>query len=489
MSLTKIATEILEAAKAIDRELGTKPRISQQYTTNPSFTFKFSRKSCRVRQALKSFFCKSVRSSHRNSALHKGKHIDSVSRSSGESEEIPELSLFERYSQLPENQNSTRDKLLDKCHQIKALIETPEAALINIYTNWTELVSLETICHFRLFEAIPPTGSATYSEIAAYARIPRDFAVRFIRINILNGIFSEPVPGHVYHTPRSRWLLTRGPGLLDLIEFNCRELAPAGLQYPEVIERYGAAQEPNQSPFALANDNLPFFEVLARDEKRRLRFSRGMQYLTSAECYDVRYILEGYDWAAVDTPGSRVLDVGGGLGHISALIAASTKELHFTVQDLPPVIADAVANKSDLAEPCFLDRISFLPLSFFTPHPISTPAFDVVFLRWITHNWSDKYTCQIFRAMIPALRKGSEVLIIEYLLDDQCFGVNVSHAFSLRIDMMMGVGFGAKERSARGIRELMNEVAQEFGGSWSNWSVTKPKSSLISFIRAVWDGV
>lgn len=489
MSLTKIATEILEAAKAIDRELDIKPRISQQYTNKPTLTFKFFRKSCCVRQALKSFFCKSVRSSHRNSAPHKGKSIDSASRSSGENEEIPELSLFELYSQLPENQNSTRDKLLDKCHQIKALIETPGAALSNIYTNWTELVSLETICHFRLFEAIPPTGSATYSEIAAYARIPLDFATRFIRINILNGIFCEPVPGHVYHTPRSRWLLTRGPGLLDVIELNCRELAPAGLKYPEVIEKYGAAQEPNQSPFALANDNLPFYEVLARDEKRRLRFSRAMQYLTSAECYDVHYILEGYDWAAVDTPGARVLDVGGGLGHISALVAASTKELHFTVQDLPPVVADAVANKPDLAEPHLLDRISFLPLSFFTPHPSSTPAFDVVFLRWITHNWSDKYTCQIFRAMIPALRKGSQVLIIDYLLDDQCIGVNVSQAFSLRIDMMMGVGFGAKERSAREIRELMNEVAQEVGGSWSDWSVTRPKNSLISFIRAVWDGV
>lgn len=350
-------------------------------------------------------------------------------------------------------------------------------------------MSLQAICHFRLFDAIPEKGSATYADIATTAGIPEDLAVRFIRMSILNGIFSESTPGRVYHTPSSRWLLTRGPGLSDLIALNCYELAPAGLRYPEAIEKFGDIQEPEHSSFALVNNNLPIFEVLARDEKRRLRFGRSMQYLTSADSYDIRHILNGYDWASVDVPGARALDIGGGMGHISALIAAHTTHLHFTVQDLPPVVEDAIKNRATLGAPQILDRISFLPLSFFDSHPPATQVFDVVFLRWILHNWSDKYTRQIFRAMIPALRKGTKVFIVEYVLAERFDGVKAAQHFGLWCDMIMGVGFGAKERTAQNIHDLMDDVAKEFGGCWTDWAVSKPGNSTMSFIQAVWGGL
>ncbi|POS86932.1 hypothetical protein EPUL_004795 [Erysiphe pulchra] len=486
MSLTVLATQILEDAKVIDQELDKTSKEVLPSPINSSFIKKVSRRSRRLSRAFGSCLSSPFR---RNVNSEKGNRIDSPIRKSNDTtNKFSELSDFERYSQIPENLEPVKDSLVDKCHQLRALVETPEAAITNIYTNWTELVSLEAVCHFRLFDAIPPLGSATYAQIAEASQIPQDLVFRFIRLCIINGIFCEPIPGHVHHTPRSRWLLTRGPGLLDLIAVNYFEFAPAGLRYVEAIEKYKVIEEPNQSPFALANDNLPIYETLDRDEERRLRFGQSMQYLTSGESYDLRYILSSYNWASIDTVGARLLDVGGGLGHISAYIAAHTKELHFVVQDLPPVVADAIARKSSLVDTHLLDRITFLPLSFFTPHSSSTPKFDVIFLRWITHNWSDKYTRQIFRAMIPALKKGGQVFIVEYLLNEESPGVIATQTIGLRMDMIMGVGFSAKERTAGDLRILLEEVAQEFGGSWSNWAVTKPEGSVISFIRVVWNG-
>jgi hypothetical protein len=47
---------------------------------------------------------------------------------------------------------------------------------------------------------------------------------------------------------------------------------------------------------------------------------------------------------------------------------------------------------------------------FFTPQ---TVVADVYLLRWILHNWSDKYCMRILRALIPALKPGARVVVNE----------------------------------------------------------------------------
>ncbi|CCU82468.1 sterigmatocystin 8-O-methyltransferase [Blumeria hordei DH14] len=497
MSLTLLASEILAAAKEIDKSLNESDKEQTQPSSNassPTVFEKISKCSFDIVCVIGNLIFRPWRLILGESTVNHQSLLHTSSKVLGKDDERS-VSYFERYNALPSELLSKCEVLINNCHRIRTLIEAPETALVNIYSNvlmilkWTEMVSLQVICHFELFKAIPPSGSATYSEISAATGLPLHLVIRFIRIAILNGIFTELVPGQVSHTPRSHWLLSRGQGLIDIINVNCYELAPAALRYPEAIEKYGVAEEPEQSPFALINSNMPIFHVFAREESRRLRFGNAMQYLTSDESYDVRHILVGHDWISDDKAGARVLDVGGGLGHVSVFLAEQTKYLNFTVQDLPNVVEDAIKNKATLIKSQVQDRISFLPLSFFTPHPVSDIFYDVVFMRWILHNWSDKHVRQIFRSLLPILRKGSRVLIIEYLLDEECIGVNATHNIGLRCDLMMGVGFGAKERTAREIRALMEDVAAECNGVWSNWSVRKPKCSTMGFLEATWQGV
>lgn len=64
----------------------------------------------------------------------------------------------------------------------------------------------------------------------------------------------------------------------------------------------------------------------------------------------------------------------------------------------------------------FKDRITFVANDFFSEETIKDA--DVYFLRWILHNWSDKYAIQILQSLIPALKNGAKILVYEVVLSD-----------------------------------------------------------------------
>lgn len=50
---------------------------------------------------------------------------------------------------------------------------------------------------------------------------------------------------------------------------------------------------------------------------------------------------------------------------------------------------------------------------FFKAQPVEA---DIYFLRWIFHNWSDKYCIKILRALIPSLKPGAKVIVSEAVM-------------------------------------------------------------------------
>ena len=54
---------------------------------------------------------------------------------------------------------------------------------------------------------------------------------------------------------------------------------------------------------------------------------------------------------------------------------------------------------------------------FFTPQPaIPDTNVAVYLLRWILHDWPDQYCVKILRALLPGLRDGSRVIVVETLI-------------------------------------------------------------------------
>ena len=225
-----------------------------------------------------------------------------------------------------------------------------------------------------------------------------------------NQIFNESPPDHVVHTASSL-LLIEDPESLDAIGFVTCDLVPASTKVTQALGKYPNSGEPNETGFNLEFDTpLPIFSFLAQHPERARRFGGGMRFFTKGESWDLKHLLSGYDWAALDRPGAVVVDVGGGQGGVARVLAGATRELKVIVQDLP-----GTADKGrELLAPELKGRVEFMGHDFFAEQVVR--GADVYFFRWILHNWSDEYSVRILQALRPALKKGARVLIYEFVL-------------------------------------------------------------------------
>ncbi|KAK8130698.1 hypothetical protein PG999_003078 [Apiospora kogelbergensis] len=108
---------------------------------------------------------------------------------------------------------------------------------------------------------------------------------------------------------------------------------------------------------------------------------------------------------------------------------------------------------------------------------------DVYFFRWVFHNWSDKYCVRILRAQIPALRRGSRLLVQESLMPETtsvCCGAERS---SRSMDIEMAYIFNSKERTLPEWKLLFKEADPAFVFV----DVIQPKGSALAILEFVWE--
>ncbi|KAG5635741.1 hypothetical protein DXG03_005252, partial [Asterophora parasitica] len=96
--------------------------------------------------------------------------------------------------------------------------------------------------------------------------------------------------------------------------------------------------DPRAAPLSRAyNTDETFWELIAREEYRSRRFNIAMQGVQTLQT-DV--VLNAYDWKDL-LAGSVIVDVGGGVGTWSLVLAREFPDFEFVVQDLSVVIQDA----------------------------------------------------------------------------------------------------------------------------------------------------
>ncbi|KAI0079225.1 hypothetical protein K474DRAFT_713866 [Panus rudis PR-1116 ss-1] len=220
---------------------------------------------------------------------------------------------------------------------------------------------------------------------------------------------------------------------------------------------------PMHAPFNLAfQTTKPYFEWLEQPENRgRLkRFGRAM---TGTGGWEVSgAVLEAFPWQDLPT-GSVVVDVGGGIGSTSMLLANAFVHLKFVVQDRPQVVDMGLAAWK-ARYPALLEegRAAFQAHDFFTPQPplplqivqssitnhgepegsqpasastsptISSFGFDVVepkpavfLLRVIMHDWPDSYATRILLQLRKAAGPHTRLLLADYILPLACVDEDV----------------------------------------------------------------
>lgn len=76
------------------------------------------------------------------------------------------------------------------------------------------------------------------------------------------------------------------------------------------------------------------------------------------------------------------------------------------VQDLPEIVAAGEATLPDELG----GQVKFMAHDFFTPQPVEA---NIYMLRFVLHNWPDKYAVRILRNLLPTLKKEGKILIMD----------------------------------------------------------------------------
>jgi acetylserotonin O-methyltransferase len=151
----------------------------------------------------------------------------------------------------------------------------------------------------------------------------------------------------------------------------------------------------------------------------------------------------------------RMVDVGGGTGHLAIAACQRYSNLHAVVFDLPRVTAIAREN----IDRCGLaDRVSTHDGDFFAGE---LPEADLYAVGRILHDWSDDKSARLLRAVYRRLPRGGALLIAEKLLNEDGVGPLAANMQSLN---MLVVTEGRERRLSEFEALLRNAGFGEIAG-------------------------
>jgi hypothetical protein len=377
---------------------------------------------------------------------------------------------------FPPEIESARVLIQDASLELSELVQGPRAVLMTALSS--SRTDFDTVYRNDIVHKIPldnPHG-IRYADLASRTGVNEVALTRILQNAIANRVFSEPTPGRIAHSAASRlWatddLMDQWAGMAIQDGFHVLKFLGTALT------RFPAADEPAETGASIYHAAVEgkrdtFYNMLAKDPKRAERFGAGMSLFQKGDGYALRHLVNGYDWAALPD-GSTVVDIGGSHGDAAIAVAKKFRHLRFVVQDFENTIQTAPAIPEHLP-------VDLTVHNFFEPQPIK--GAKVYLLRWILHNWSDKYGLRILEALKPALENGSRILIMDAVVPPLGTLPNPIEREIRFMDNMMLALFNAGDRTSERWEGLlkMSDARFDYRG------IKTIDGSTLSLIEAVW---
>ncbi|KAI2477579.1 Sterigmatocystin 8-O-methyltransferase [Pyrenophora tritici-repentis] len=314
---------------------------------------------------------------------------------------IPEPSFAASSDPIPESSEyiELRDRLNDSARDLLRLVNGPRNDARTFVCYLYDLASWQVACEFNFFEAIPEDGTATIKEISEKAGMDEDRVGRFLRMLTTDRVFEEVEKDVFKHTSRSVIYL-KDKQWRDVMNYQLDEFFKAAAETSDSIRESPTVADGQRNAF-VTRHGKSLFEFYKQDPTRSVRFASAMAGVSRLERH-FENLKESFPWDQIS--GRKVIDVGGGSGHMSVSLAKAFPNLELIVQDSLSMLSSASQN--DFSQ--LNGRVTFMPHDFFTPQPVTGAA--AYLLRYITHNWNDADCIRIFRALVPALEKSPPAL-------------------------------------------------------------------------------
>jgi hypothetical protein len=179
------------------------------------------------------------------------------------------------------------------------------------------------------------------------------------------------------------------------------------------------SHEPTDTPFHRVFDiNVPLWEwyELPEQSYRRRRFGVAMHGIGQMQPAEV--LTNALEWGTLPE-GSKVVDVGGGVGTSSLRIARAFSNVKCIIQDFPEVCAQAKNLwTKEIPEAVEEGRVDFQPHDFFSPQPVKDAS--VFILKQILHDWSDPYCGKILTELRKVAHDDTKLLVVDNIVAPVC---------------------------------------------------------------------
>ncbi|KAL8102005.1 caffeic acid 3-O-methyltransferase-like [Apium graveolens] len=188
-------------------------------------------------------------------------------------------------------------------------------------------------------------------------------------------------------------------------------------------------------PFNLAH-GMHTFEYPAINSKFNDGFNQGMYNHTTLIMKKILEVYTGFEDI------TKIIDVGGGTGATLAKIIAKYPRIRGINFDLPHVIKNAAP----------LAGVEHVGGDMFE----SVPEGEVIFMKWILHDWSDEHCLKLLKNCCNSLPESGKVIIVESIMPEYS-DTNALAKLNNSCDtdmMMMVMTSGGKERSLKEFEEL-----------------------------------
>jgi len=163
-----------------------------------------------------------------------------------------------------------------------------------------------------------------------------------------------------------------------------------------------------------------------------------------------------FDWPSAvggRNASPTVVDVGGGLGSVLALVMAALPNAQGILFDQASVIEQA-RHQFCWRDGPLASRVHFVAGSFFEKLP---PA-DVFIMRSILHDWNDETSVQILQTIRRAIKPGGKLFLIEHLLPPSGQPSNQLGVPAEMVDLHMLVMLDGKERTAAQFQQILGQA-------------------------------
>ncbi|KAH8696410.1 putative O-methyltransferase [Talaromyces proteolyticus] len=366
----------------------------------------------------------------------------------------------EPIQEATEDVTQARTDVIEATIELRQLLQGPMQLLLP-QSNLSPIVAVH---RFKIASLVPINSTISFGELAVKCSLREPDLKRIIRYTaVYHRVFQEPKKGFVAHTAASK-LLVENPRASSLMGLTFDECWPAHNRAVDAMAQ--RSEEPNVSGYALANNTtLNTFQFFSKNPSRAQKFANAMSTTSQTSL----------DGLSSNFP-CTVVDVGGSQGHVSVDLSRKFPNLHFIVEDLPEVVEGGTEKLPKDVR----GRVEFKAHDMFTEQPVH--GAEVYLLRYVLHDWTDKYSIEILRKLVPSLKAGAKIVIQEYLLPEPGT-MTISQERNMRaMDAIMLSLFNSREREASEWKELFTAADPRF----KSFTVNRIKGGSAGVVYVEW---